>query len=118
VLPCYPCRINLTEATWPTLAGALDRALDLLSTDAVEAGRKSGARATSYRLHALSDALRLAFASASAPSPGSQPLHRGYRVHVHMEASTRGGRPVPTLSYWCFAPGQSMAALTDMKVGG
>lgn len=52
----------------------------------------SGARSSSYRLNALDEALRLAFASASNPAdPAAPPPHLGYRVHVHLEKARVGG---------------------------
>ncbi|GAB4815023.1 hypothetical protein N2152v2_002069 [Parachlorella kessleri] len=112
-------KINLTVETYLLMASLIETALDLLTGAAVDAGRSSGSRSSNYRLHALDEALRLAFASAPDPmlqQQGIPPAHLGYRVHVHLEKA-RDGRMLPTLSYWCFSPGQTMAQLAQMKVG-
>jgi len=98
------------------MSSLMEEASTLLTDDAVEGGRRSGLRATSYRLHALHECLSLAFATKDAPRIGCQPSHFGYRVHIHLEKRQQGDRLVPTLSYWCFSPGQALAALVDMKI--
>lgn len=90
----------------------------------MEGGRRAGSRGTSYRLHALGEALKLGFDTHAPRAPGGAPPHLGYRVHVHLErprgAAGRGAPSldagVPTLSYWCFSPGQAMAALAALLV--
>lgn len=106
----------MDERTWGEMSTIMEQATAMLTDDAVSGGRKQGSRATSYRLHALHEMLTLAFSTLNPPSAGGDPLHRGYRVHVHLEQRQRGERPVPTLSYWCFSPGQAMGALAEMKV--
>jgi regulator of telomere elongation helicase 1 len=106
----------------------MESAISLLTDAAVEAGRRAGARGGSYRLSALSEALALGFSTLLPRTQGGAPPHAGYRVHVHLEKPRGGGgggggggqgmltRALPTLSYWCFSPGQSMAALAGMRV--
>ena len=75
-------------------------------------------RHSSYRLYGLANALEQAFATCAPPAgspPGAPPAHTGFRVHVHLEEK-RGGPATPTLSFWCFSPGQAMAQLADMRV--
>lgn len=110
-------RLNLTSATWPALSSVLDQAASLLSADAVEGGRRTGARTGASRVKIVSDALDLAFASEAPLRPGQPPAHEGYRVHVHLQRHTKTGQLSPTLSYWCFWPGQAMQQLAEMKVG-
>lgn len=101
------------------MSAVVEKAMSLLTTDAVEGGRRGGSRSTSYKLHALHDALSLAFSTYiegpnGEPNPSSP--HHGYRVHVHLERHRATDVPLPTLSYWCFSPGQTMTALTEMNV--
>ncbi|KDD73124.1 DEAD2 domain-containing protein, partial [Helicosporidium sp. ATCC 50920] len=118
-------KVRLTPETWPLLASAFETALDVLTQNASEAGRSSGSRSSSYRLHAVSDALSLAFETCPPPGEGgdsrdssaaSPSAHLGYRVHVHLEQSRSQGFPLPTLSFWCFAPGQALKALQQLSV--
>ncbi|PRW44978.1 Regulator of telomere elongation helicase 1 [Chlorella sorokiniana] len=138
-------RCGITPATWHILFDCLQTATSILTEEAVEAGRRSGSRGTSYSLHAVGEALRLAFNGTAAmptpedmpqgaPGPGGipqqgqpgalavgggsgaiPPWHTSYKVHVHLEKN-KSGRQAPTLSYWCFSPGLSMKQITEMRV--
>ncbi|DBB06555.1 TPA: Regulator of telomere elongation helicase 1 [Trebouxia sp. C0004] len=108
-------KVNLTEETFGFMLQLLEEAMNLLSDEALAAGRKSGARNTNYRLHVFADSLRVVFNSNQAAAPGLPPAHLGYKVHVHMEKS-KSGPAHPTLSYWCFSPGVSMRQLAGMHV--
>jgi regulator of telomere elongation helicase 1 len=146
-------RLALTPATWPAMGAVMEAGAALLAADAAEAGRRAGARPAAHRLSALRDALALAFSTADTAAPDGEPLHAGFRVHLHVEAPRGGGGRgggrgggafggrgggrgsagggfagfsgaantaappgPPTLSYWCFAPGQAMAALAAVRV--
>ena len=108
-------KINLTEATYPMMASTLESAIELLSADSLDNGRKFGARSSNYKLHGLAEAFRLAFNTAKPVKPGLPPSYLGYRVHVHMEKS-KNDRLLPVLSFWCFDPGQSMMQLTALNI--
>lgn len=99
-------KINLKKDTFLALEMMLSQALTVLSADAVENGRKVGARVSTYRLSALAESLKLAFAV------DTNEKQLGYRVHLHMEKS-RGDRLLPTLSFWCFDPGQAFSQLIE-----
>lgn len=116
-------KINLTRETWGEMSSALESATNILTVDAVEAGRRHGSRASGYRLHELQEALALAFSTLDPRRPGALPPYHGYRVHVHLQHQNQNKnqhhqRPqqTPTLSYWCFNPGLAMEALADAKV--
>lgn len=120
-------KINLTPETWSKMGEVMERATGILTDDAVENGQQRGSRATSYKLHALQEALTLAFDTLEASKPGHAPLHFGYRMHIHFGNSSsyqknnfisnqQNREKLPTLSYWCFSPGQAMTALSDMQV--
>lgn len=124
-------KINLTPVTWQAMSKALDEATSMLTDEAINGGRLSSARTSFYRLHALREALTLAFSTYSdddskngqrgggATNIGchdNSPAHHAYRVHVHMESRNKEDRPTPTLSYWCFSPGLSMKALSLLGV--
>jgi regulator of telomere elongation helicase 1 len=99
-------KINLKKDTFLALEMMLSQALTVLSADAVENGRKVGARVSTYRLSALAESLKLAFAV------DTNEKQLGYRVHLHMEKS-RGDRLLPTLSFWCFDPGQAFSQIIE-----
>lgn len=108
---------GLTSESWGIFSWVMSSAVDALTADAAIAGKQNAARNTSYRLHALREALQLAFDTLVPlkDQPSNVPRHIGYRVHVHLEKA-KNGQMLPTLSYWCFSPGQSMLALTEHKV--
>ncbi|KAK9810499.1 hypothetical protein WJX72_011819 [[Myrmecia] bisecta] len=108
-------KIGLTGATCHPMIGLLEEAIDLLSDQAAEHGRRSGARNSSHKLNALADALRLAFSTAEPSIRGEPPACTSYRVHIHMKKS-KGGVTTPTLSYWCFSPGVSMRLLSGLGI--
>lgn len=109
-------KINLTRGTWGELSSALEAATNILTVDAVEAGRRHGSRASGYRLHELQEVFGLAFSTLEPRRPGAWPPHYGYRVHVHLQNQNQRSQQTPTLSYWCFNPGLAMEALADAKV--
>lgn len=116
----------------------INAAVDQLAGDAAEAGRKTvrlcraqhtslahcrmqGGRASHHRLHALGDALRIAFRRArcgvcdavacvtmcTRRSEADKTLD-AYRVHIQPGDKRTGG---PCLSYWCMVPGVTMREL-------
>lgn len=108
-------KFNLTADTWSAMSHIMDESLALLTDNAAETGRKFQARSSSYRLYGLQDALSLAFLTLIPLNAGDPPNHLGYRVHLHLN-KVRDGQLLPTLSYWCFSPGQSMASIAQMQV--
>ena len=98
------------------MSGLMENATSLLTTDAVEGGRRHGSRASAYRLQALQEALSMAFLTLEPPQEGEPPSHTSYRVNVHREQQRGMERPLPTLGYWCFSPGLAMGALQDLKI--
>lgn len=94
----------------------MELATGLLTNDAVDGGRRHGSRASSYRLHALHEALSMAFLTLDAPRTGAPPAHLSYRVNILLEQQRGMERALPTLGYWCFSPGLAMGALQDLSV--
>lgn len=95
----------------------MDEALRLLTDEAADQGRQFSARNATHRLFALREALSLAFLTLHSFENSEEPRHKGYRVHIRLEMDKYTKTMVPTLSYWCFSPGHSMTALSEMKVG-
>ena len=90
-------------------------AIEVLTQDALESGRRSGARSSSTRLYALQEALSIVFRSDTEMA-GRKRNYDGYRVHIHLERHLSSGMMLPTLSFWCFDPGEGMLSLFDMKI--
>ena len=139
-----PAAQSAVRAVLLTLVqGVIAAAVDQLAGDAAEAGRKTvrpgtphalqvfcftpkpvptqGARAPHHRLHALGDALHIAFRRAQRPRtciiPRSVTILRrsktdgtldAYRVHIQPGDKRTGGS---CLSYWCMVPGVCMREL-------
>ena len=107
--------LNLTDETFPTFRSVMDIAIDVFTQDALDAGSRMASRMSTTRLSVLRDCLGEVFASDSSHSTGGRDLS-GYRVHIHKEKDLVSGVMLPTLSFWCFDPGEGMAALKDMQI--
>lgn len=104
--------LRLTEKSWGTFSGVIDVAIDILTEDALNA--YNPARMSTTRLSILRECLGQVFSAPIAERDFS-----GYRVHIHKEKKEgKHGVLLPTLSFWCFDPGEGMAALRDgnMKI--
>ena len=104
--------LRLTEQSWGTFSGVIDVAIDILTEDALNA--YNPARMSTTRLSILRECLGQVFSAPIAERDFS-----GYRVHIHKEKKdAMRGVLLPTLSFWCFDPGEGMAALRDgnMKI--
>jgi hypothetical protein len=107
--------LSLTDETFPTLRSVIDIAIDVFTQDALDAGSRIASRMSTTRLSVLRDCLGQIFASDSSHSTRGRDLS-GYRVHMHKEKDLVSGMMLPTLSFWCFDPGEGMAALKDMQI--
>ena len=104
--------LRLTEKSWGIFSGVIDVAIDILTEDALNAYNPS--RMSTTRLSILRDCLGQVFSAPIAERDFS-----GYRVHIHKEKrEAMNGILLPTLSFWCFDPGEGMASLRDgnMKI--
>lgn len=109
----YSAGINFN--TFTAFDNSIEVAVEVLTQDALEAGRRLGARSTSTKLSILQDALSTVFRDSSGVLQGTN-KYEGYRVHLHMEKHVSSGTMLPTLSFWCFDPAQGMASFADMQV--
>lgn len=110
---CVNCRIGLNHKTFQALNSVMDIAMDILSQDAIHAGRKINSNTSALKLHALQEALNLLFFGGSM---GSERDLSGYRVHVRVEKHQGSELYLPTLSFWCFDPGEGMKAIQDLNI--
>ena len=107
--------LNLNEQTFATFSAAIETAITTLTEDALAAGKRMASRVSSTRLFILRECLSQVFRSDSTLSTDGRNL-LGYRVHIHKEKDAVTGILLPTLSFWCFDPGEGMRALKDMRI--
>lgn len=105
--------LRLTDETWQTFEGVIDVAIDVLTEDAIESAVVS--RITTTRLSTLRDCLGKVFSKTTRVDERD---FSGYRVHIHKEKQEAIGYGIegimlPTLSFWCFDPGEGMEALRE-----
>eukprot|EP00889_Picochlorum_renovo_P005649 jgi/Picre1/32679/NNA_008025.t1 len=107
--------LNLNDQTFTTFSAAIEAAITTLTEDALAAGKRMASRVSSTRLFILRECLSQVFRSDSTFSTDGRNL-QGYRVHIHKEKDAVTGIMLPTLSFWCFDPGEGMRALKDMQI--
>lgn len=107
--------LNLNDQTFTTFSAAIETAITTLTEDALAAGKRMASRVSSTRLFILRECLSQVFRSDSSFSTDGRNL-QGYRVHIHKEKDAVTGIMLPTLSFWCFDPGEGMRALKDMQI--
>eukprot|EP00884_Botryococcus_braunii_P009467 jgi/Botrbrau1/18521/Bobra.0072s0096.1 len=106
--------IGLKPANFLLMSSLLDDAVELLSDDAIQQGRRTKSQAGNYKLTVLAEALRLAFGTLEGPPGQSSAPVEGFRVHIRKERVK--GHEVPTLSFWCFSAAVTMQQLQALKV--
>ena len=97
--------LMLNETTYSVFSSVMESAINVLTDDAMESGRHMSYKMNTTRLSTLKDCLGKILEAGSVHS------FSGYRVHIHKERDKVTGTMLPTLSFWCFDPGEGMAAL-------
>lgn len=97
--------LKLDQTTFSVFSTVMESAINVLTEDAMEYGRHMSYKVNTARLSALKDCLGKILESGNIHS------FSGYRVHIHKEKDRNTGTMLPTLSFWCFDPGEGMAAL-------
>lgn len=105
--------LRLTDESWTSFEGVIDVADDVLTELALENPMPS--RMTTSRLSMLRDCLGKVFSKTMRVDERD---FSGYRVHIHKEkqdlrAGVSDRALLPTLSFWCFDPGEGMEALRE-----
>ncbi|KAK9100891.1 hypothetical protein Scep_024321 [Stephania cephalantha] len=107
--------LNITLETSSMLIETIESGVQLLVDAENESkNERKKAKGTVFRLATMADILQIIF-------KGGKSRARSYRVHVSdnevKSINTFAGRNSRTLSWWCFNPGITMEAYSDMSVG-
>lgn len=97
--------LQLNQNTFSVFSSVMETAINVLTDDALESGRSMTYKMNMTRLSTLKDCLGKVLENGNVHS------FSGYRVHIHKQQDKITGTMLPTLSFWCFDPGEGMAAL-------
>ncbi|KAK9130870.1 hypothetical protein Sjap_011357 [Stephania japonica] len=107
--------LNITVETSSMLIETIDSGVQLLVDAENESkNERKKAKGTVFRLATMADIFQIIF-------KGGKSRATSYRVHVSdnevKSINTFAGKTSRTLSWWCFNPGITMEAFSDMSVG-
>lgn len=97
--------LRLDQTTYSVFSSVMEIAINVLTDDAMQSGRHMAYKLNTTRLSALKDCLGKVLESGNINNIS------GYRVHIHKQQDKITGTMLPTVSFWCFDPGEGMTAL-------